>query len=661
MPDQNRDNPSRLQAKDEGAQPSALKIEMPMTADASSGEIAIALENISDAIVVLDHEWRYTYVNRKATQLLKRERQELLGKIVWEEFPEATEQIYDMYHKAVTEQIPLQFKHYYPPLDRWFEQRLFPSSQGLSIFFQDITEREEAGRALRESQQLYEGLFNSIDSIVWECDARTHDFTFISKHAERLLGYPVERWTTERNFWQDHIYPDDREWAISYCQAAIAEKRPHDFEYRMLAADERVVWLRDIVSVILSNGEVVKLRGVMVDITAQKQLEEQLQQSQKMEAIGRLAGGIAHDFNNVLTVIMGQSNLALLRLSEDDPLRQKLERIKVAGERAAALTRQLLAFSRKQMLQPHIVCLNSIVEEIYQLMLGSIGEDLELVLELEPELGMVRADPTQIHQVLMNLAVNARQAMPHGGTLKIKTANAVLDDHIMSKHPYVEQGDYVLLEVSDTGIGMDHQTKRHLFEPFFTTKEVGQGTGLGLSTVYGIVKQSRGYIWVESELERGTMFSIYLPQIKEKPVSGALDNSLVAQQGTETILLVEDDAMVREMTCEILEAHGFNVLKAGDVDTALALCQRYKGHIDLLLTDIVMPKSNGLELAKQLKGLRPHLRTLYMSGYTNNSIAYRGESDEDIAFIQKPFDPEDLIGKIRDVLDAPSMKNEDRG
>ena len=367
-----------------------------------------------------------------------------------------------------------------------------------------------------------------------------------------------------------------------------------------------------------------------------------------------MAGGIAHDFNNLLTAIIGYSDLTLRRLPPGDPLRRNVEEIKRAADRAASLTRQLLAFSRKQVLQPKVLDLNTVVAEMHQMLQRLIGADIALRTVLEPALGHVRADPAQLEQVVMNLVLNARDAMPQGGKLLIETANVELDEELARRYVSVQSGPHVMLAVSDTGQGMDEDTCARIFEPFFTTKERGKGTGLGLSTVYGIVKQSGGSIWVYSEVGRGTTFKIYLPRVEEATDALLPSAAPTAMPpGTETVLLVEDDAVVRQMTRGILEMSGYQVLEAAQGSEALLVAEQQGEAIQLLLTDVVLPQMSGRELAKQLTSLHPEVRVLYMSGYTDEAIVHYGVLDEGTAFLEKPFTPDGLLRKVRAVLDAP--------
>ncbi|HEY0005591.1 MAG TPA: PAS domain S-box protein [Pyrinomonadaceae bacterium] len=396
-------------------------------------------------------------------------------------------------------------------------------------------------------------------------------------------------------------------------------------------------------------------------LNMEREKEEQLRQSQKMEAVGRLAGGVAHDFNNLLTAINGYSELTMRRLQSEDPLRHNLEEIKKAGNRAATLTRQLLAFSRKQVLQPKVLNLNAVISDLEKMLSRLIGEDIDWRAVLGPDLGCVKADPGQMEQVIVNLVVNARDAMPNGGKLTIETENVNLDEAYAQYHVTVEPGYYVMLTISDNGCGMSGETRARIFEPFFTTKEEGKGTGLGLSTVYGIVKQSKGNIWVYSEIGEGTTFKIYLPRVEEE-----VDNLQQSQhpqmnaQGTETLMLAEDDEMVRQIARRILEMSGYQVLEASNGPEALVLLEQYKQPIHLMLTDVIMPGMSGHDIAEQAARLRPEMIILYMSGYTKDAIVHHGVLNEGVNFIEKPFTPYGLASKVREVLDASPRSDDYR-
>jgi len=399
------------------------------------------------------------------------------------------------------------------------------------------------------------------------------------------------------------------------------------------------------------NGRPAEL-VVLMDVTGRRQLEEQLRQAQKMEAVGMLAGGVAHDFNNLLTIISGYSQLILNNLTPHDPNHNSAEQIMKAAERAAALTKQLLAFSRRQVLQPRVLDINKLIGGLGTMLRRLIGEDIDLQLVLRPDVGQVSADPGQIEQVLMNLVVNARDAMPKGGTLTIETASISLDEKYAGRQMALKPGTYTQIAVSDTGTGMDEATQARLFEPFFTTKGSGHGTGLGLSPVFGIVKQSLGSVEVYSVPNRGTSVKVYLPRI-DQPVTAEKPTTLKkAGPGTETILLVEDEEMVRSLVRETLARDGYKVLDAADPFEARRLSEGHRGKIHLLITDVVMPKVSGRELAEQLTQRRPDMKVIYMSGYTDSAIVNSGILQKEVAFLQKPFTPGVLTEKVRDVLEG---------
>jgi nitrogen-specific signal transduction histidine kinase/CheY-like chemotaxis protein len=394
---------------------------------------------------------------------------------------------------------------------------------------------------------------------------------------------------------------------------------------------------------------------VFRDITQRRQLEEQLRQAQKIEAVGRLAGGVAHDFNNLLNVIIGYGQMVFRRLP-DGPEREKTKAILQAADRAAGLTRQLLAFSRKQVLEPKVLDLNAVVGGMDEMLRRLIGEDIELHTQLAPDLGRTKADPGQIEQVLMNLVVNARDAMPRGGRLTLETANAEMDETYIRDHLGARPGRYVMLAVCDNGLGMDPETQKHIFEPFFTTKEKGKGTGLGLATVYGIVKQSEGYIWVESAPGEGTTVKVYLPWVEAEPAAEELRRPAVPEElprATETVLLVEDEDMVRRMTREVLEGAGYRVLEASSGFEALRVSAGHNGSLDLLLTDVVMPGMSGRELSERLAPVRPAMKVLYMSGHTDDAIFHHGVTQAGTGFLQKPFTPDALERRVRELLGNP--------
>jgi two-component system cell cycle sensor histidine kinase/response regulator CckA len=422
--------------------------------------------------------------------------------------------------------------------------------------------------------------------------------------------------------------------------------------YRHRKKDGRIIDV-DITLHKFALGNAPCVLAVALDITERNRMELQLRQAQKMEAIGSLAGGVAHDFNNLLSVILSYSRMLSESLKPGDPMRDDLQEISQAGLRAADLTRQLLAFSRQQVLEPRVLDLNAVIKGVAKMLRRLVGEDVDLSLVSALELGAVRADPGQVEQVLMNLVVNSRDAMPDGGKLTIETANVALDSSYAAAHPGVVAGRYVMLAVSDSGSGMDAATRERIFDPFFTTKEMGTGTGLGLATVFGIVQQSGGHIWVYSEQGVGTTFKVYLPQTDSAYDAPAVTSSdVVVTRGTETILLVEDEEAVRVLTRTILERHGYRVIEAQSGGDALLICEQHTATIHLLLTDVVMPRMSGRKLAERLSSVRPEMKVLYMSGYTDDSIVRHGVLESGVAFLQKPITPETLTQKLREVLDS---------
>jgi PAS domain S-box-containing protein len=542
---------------------------------------------------------------------------------------------------------------FFVPVAQAPDERLLKLIGSVATHLGTVTRRKQAEEQLRRSQQRYETPVNSVEGIVWEADAPSLAFRFVSRQAERLLAYPAGRWLAEPTFWRDYIRPDDRKQALASRRRATQEKRDYHLTYRMMAANGKEVWLHDLVNVVVEAGQVVALRGVMVDITQQIRLEEQFRQVQKMEAVGRLAGGVAHDFNNLLTAILGYSQMLLMGLASGNDARELVEVIYKAGERAARLTRQFLAFSRKQVLKLSVLNLNTVVTGMQKMLGAVIGEDLDLVTRLEPRLGLVKADVGQLVQVIINLAVNARDAMPSGGRLTLETANEDLDETFAQEHADVQPGPYVRLSVSDTGCGMDQGTLARLFEPFFTTKEIGKGTGLGLATVYGIIKQTGGHIAVSSKPGRGTTFKFYLPRLAEPaPVAPeACRSPSPWPRGSETVLLVEDDKAVRDFSRALLEQAGYEVLEAPDGAEALWVSAGHPGRIDVLVTDVVMPGMSGRELADRLAASRPGVQVLYLSGYTEDAVIGRGVIESETTFLQKPFGLADIASKVREILD----------
>ncbi len=501
---------------------------------------------------------------------------------------------------------------------------------------------------LREAEKRYRTLFEEAPDGVLIIDPETRLPIEFNESACRQLGYSREEFAHIAVGGYEAL--EQPEGTRARIERILREGRD-DFEtvHRTKTGEtrHRLVTVR---TTELAGKRV--LHCVYRDITERKQLEEQFRQAQKMEAVGRLAGGIAHDFNNLLTVINGYTEVLLKQIDARDPIHESIGEIRLAGDKAAELVQHLLAFSRKQVIQPEVLDLNRVVGDVEKMLRRVLGEDIELATVLDPELGKVKADAGQVSQVLMNLAVNARDAMPNGGHLLIETANVDLDERYAKEHLEIERGAYGQLTVSDSGTGMDKATQSRIFEPFFTTKEAGKGTGLGLATVYGIVKQAGGSIYVYSEVGRGATFKIYLPRVEELVEEGEAVKPAVQTllQGRETILVVEDQAELRKLAQKVLKSYGYKVLEAANAGDALLQAERYAAPIDLLLTDVVLPGISGRELADRLKPLRPEMKVLYMSGYTDNVVVHRGILDEGIHYQPKPFGPEVLARKVREVL-----------
>jgi PAS domain S-box-containing protein len=519
---------------------------------------------------------------------------------------------------------------------------------GYQGIIRDITRRKHAEEVLRKEKEFSDAVIGSMPGLFYLFD-RAGRFIRWNRNLERVTGYSSREVLALRPL--DFFEGEDRH--------LIQEAIQRVFEQGQSTAEADLVAKDGTRTPYFFSGTLIQLDGnpcvvgTAIDVVERRRLEQQLRQSQKMEAVGQLAGGLAHDFNNVLTVVLANSEHLMNELGPQDPRRDELQDIKEAAQRAASLTRQLLAFSRKQVLQPRVLNLNEVVLSLEKMLQRLIGEDVELLTMLEPSLWAVEADPGQIEQIVMNLAVNARDAMPSGGKLSIETGNADLDVVFAETHYPIVPGRYVMLVMCDTGVGMDPHTRARIFEPFFTTKQVGKGTGLGLSTVYGIVKQSGGYIWVYSEQALGSTFKIYLPRVDKEvqpldvPAEIATQPSLAR---TGTVLLVEDERSVRALARRILEGSGYTVLEASDAAEAIGISDQYPGGIDLLFTDVVMPEISGPELAQRLMPLRPETRVLYTSGYTDHVVLREAVLGSGAEFLQKPFTPAELVQKVRDVL-----------
>jgi two-component system, cell cycle sensor histidine kinase and response regulator CckA len=545
-------------------------------------------------------------------------------------------------------------------LQRRVQERTAELSKANAALVYQMAERERAEREKFIHQARFRALIEKSADIIIVTSAEGK-ITYMSPGVKGLLGRDPSELVGANGV--ELVHSEDR----ALLREMISDLLAHpakviNFELRAVHADGSFRRLEATGTNLLADPAVQGLVGNCRDITERKQAEdalrrteEQLRQARKMEAIGSLAGGVAHDFNNLLSVILSYASMLGGDLAQGDPMREDLEEIRAAGERAAALTRQLLAFSRQQILSPKTLNLNEVVSGMERMLRRLIGGHIEFSVSVSPSLGKVTVDPSQIEQVIMNLAVNARDAMPRGGRLTFETANVDLEDRALAEDLGVTLGPYVALTISDTGVGMDDATKRRMFEPFFTTKERGKGTGLGLATVFGIVKQSGGGLAVQSEPGMGTVFKIYLPRVGAGPLTEWRPSQappLGTVRGTETILLVEDEERVRSLARTILRRNGYQVLEAQSGGDALLICEQYIATIDLLLTDVVMPRMSGRQLAERLLSVRPSMKVLFMSGYTDTAIVNRGVLDPGIAFLQKPLTPETLTRKIREVLDA---------
>ncbi|MGC8784731.1 MAG: PAS domain S-box protein [Armatimonadota bacterium] len=521
----------------------------------------------------------------------------------------------------------------------------------------DVTDVWRVEEALRQNERLLQHISDTLPAVLFIYDIENERLTYVSRESFAIIGYLPGELTAGDTPLEGLVHPDDlpllEKGMLKLQRASDGTMVEAECRVRHRAGDWKWLALRTVVFDRFPDGSARQLLGVAIDVTESRRLREQLVQSSKLESLGRLAGGVAHDFNNLLTVIQSYAEMAQSVLPEEHLAHTYVGQILKASEQASNLTNQMLVFARRRIISPQVFNLNELVREAEVLLRRLIPENIQMVTALSPDLWQVHADPTQIEQVILNLAINARDAMPEGGVLTIETANVTLDETYVAHHAEVQQGEYVLLAVSDTGIGMDERTLARVFEPFFTTKEVGKGTGLGLSTCYGIVKQAGGSIWVYSEPGKGTTFKVYLPRATGIPtvLPERVERRRVAG-GNETVLVVEDNDAVREVAVAALQARGYRVLQAANGEEALELAQGLAEPVHLLLTDVIMPGLSGAVLAAKLREIQPQVKVLYTSGYTENVIVHHGVLVEGTAFLPKPYRPAELARRVREVLDS---------
>ncbi len=635
----------------------------------------LVAETATDAILTIDSKSRILFANRAAENIFGYSLHEMQEQPLTMLMPERLRPVHTASLKRYLETgqkhiaweaVELTGLHKTGkeiPLEVSFGEFIKDGQHYFTGILRDITERKRAEKALHETEERFRLTIDHANDAIFFLDtmgviqwANHRAQVVTGRSMDEMVGRPI----------MASLSPQ----AAALAEARLAAVRrgesvPPQVEFEVVRPDGRSVWLELNITSVKEGGKVIGRFLVGRDLTERRlaeeklrQAEENLRQSQKMEAIGKLAGGIAHDFNNLLTALMGYSELLLGHFQPGDPGRKNAEEIRKAAGRAASLTHQLLAFSRRQVLVPKVLNLNAVLTNLEPMLRRLIGEDIELEIVPCPALDHVQADPGQIEQIILNLVVNARDAMPQGGKLTIETANVELDETYRSLHIGITPGPHVMLAVSDTGCGMDEETQSRIFEPFFTTKEQGKGTGLGLSTVFGIVKQSGGDIWVYSEPGRGATFKIYLPRIEAAPrtVEPELVHSKLVS-GKETVILVEDDEGLRELVETVLAENGYTVLVAHSIEEAFQINGRREGRIDLMVTDVVMPRMSGRELAERLQSARPSMKVLYMSGYTDDAIVRHGVLTESMAFLQKPFTPVILLQKVRDVLDGSTKRS----
>jgi len=636
----------------------------------SEERLRLFIEHAPAALAMFDRDMCYVAVSHRWLTDYGLEGQTVIGRCHYDIFPEIVEGWKAVHRRGLAGEVIRADEDKFVRLGgsvQWLRWEVRPWNTaddhigGIVIFSEDITTHKQADELLREREASLRQSQRVAHVGHWSWDTVTNRVVW-SDEMKRIFGLDPDQFSGDLDqVIMQSIHPEDKGKVIESNKTVLTEQRPAPIEYRVIWPDQTVRTVLAVPGdrVTDEQGNIVKLTGIVQDITERKELEAenerlmtQFHQAQRLDAIGKLAGGIAHDFNNLLVPMIGYAELGMMKLAPDDSLYGNFSRIKGAADRAAGLTRQILAFSRQQVLEMQMIDLNEVITDFQKMFGRLLREDIDLQIHLVPHLPFVKADPGQIEQVLMNLVINARDAMPTGGTLSVETDLAMLDETYTAHHIDTEPGQYVLLAVGDTGHGMDAETRQRIFEPFFTTKERGHGTGLGLATVFGIVKQHRGNIWVYSEPDEGTVFKVYLPVAEETEIASESEPDFFEDQltGSETVLVVEDDEEVRELVTHTLRTYGYQVLPAATPLEALALAAAHSHPPHLLLTDVVMPEMDGRELYTELVQTFPDLKVLFMSGYTDNVIVHHGRLDPDVAFMAKPFSMQGLLKKVRIAL-----------
>ena len=623
--------------------------------EATQKRLSETLNSVSEGFMVLDQDWRLTFLNRAGAEFLMQTGQEIIGQTIWDLFPEARGSRFEAsYQTAVATGEAVTFEEFYPPLDRWFEVRAHPTREGLAIYFRDVTDRHHSHEALRLSEERFRLVTTITSDVIWDWNL-VDDSIWWNEHMALKFGHQTFDVREDEHFWENRIHPEDRPRVLARIRSVLEGSAAEwSDEYRFLKADGSVAHVVDRALILRdASGVGQRMVGSMTDVTARVAVEAQLREAQKLEAVGKLTGGLAHDFNNLLTVVIGTTEALAERLAGDPESRMLAETADAAARRGAELVSRLLAFARQQPLDPKKIDIGRLLRDFDPILRRTLSEDVDLEVAEERGLWEANIDPGQLEAALLNLVINARDAMPGGGRLAIRASNASLDEERGPLEESAFAGQYVMVSVSDTGSGMPPEVVSRVFEPFFTTKDVGKGSGLGLSMVYGFVKQSRGHVKIQSEVGEGTTISIYLPrarpstpEVEEAPMQAAAPGP-----GHERILVVEDDPMVREHVTRQLRGLGYAVTEANDGSQALERLKR--GEVfDLLFTDVVMPGGmNGRDLALAGQRIHPGLKVLFTSGYTETTMVHHGRLDPGVRLLSKPYRRRDLAERIRLILD----------